>query len=66
MPRAVNTNVKAAEAVVEPVVAAPQAVQGIHATLSFEDVLRIQRKLEADGLAVPPAEPPPRKKLRSF
>ena len=61
MPRGVRTS----EAVEEQAVK-PQAVPEIGATLSFADVLRIQRKLEADGLAVPPAEPPPRKKLRSF
>jgi hypothetical protein len=62
MPRGVRSQ-SGEEQAIEPVV---EAVQEIGATLSFADVLRIQRKLEADGLAVPPAEPPPRKKLRSF
>lgn len=40
--------------------------QAIGQTLDFAEVLRRQRQLEAEGLAVPPAEPPPRKKLRQM
>lgn len=53
----------AVETVEAPVEVKPST---IGQTLDFAEVLRRQRQLEADGLAVPPAEPPPRKKLRQM